>query len=380
MTALVTDTKRAKTTAIVLSGGGARGAYQAGVLAGIAERLGGDLPFPIVTGVSAGGINATSLASARSSFRQVTRDMVAAWLRLSVENVFSTEFQSLTTSLVRWAGKILSGGRAPGFELRGILDTRPLYRHLSQILDFDGITPNLASGRLRALALSATSYSTGMVTTFVDGVDDLSMWERSRRRGVRAKINLDHVMASAALPIVFPAIRVGDDYFGDGAIRQSSPLSPAVHLGADRILAVSVRFPSPSPKSNGNYPPPARILSMLMHGIFLDALENDAERLMRINRTLTLLPEGLVHPEGLRPIELLVLRPSRDLGALSAGMARHLPRSLRILTRGLGASSDASSDFLSYLLFERPYLEKIIDVGLEDAKTEWEAIERFLAR
>jgi NTE family protein len=305
--------------------------------------------------------------------------MVAAWLRLSTENVFSTEFPSLTVSFLRWLGMILSGGKTPGFQVRGILDTRPLYRHLSQILDFEGIAPNLASGRLRALALTATSYSTGMVTTFVDGLEDLPMWERSRRRGVRARIALDHVMASAALPLVFPAIRVGNDYFGDGAVRQSSPLSPAVHLGADKILAVSVRFPTPAPESDGDYPPPARILGMLMHGIFLDALENDAERLARINRTLSLLPDGVVHPEGLRPIELLLLRPSRDLGELSAGMARHLPRSLRILTRGLGASPDAPSDFLSYLLFERPYLDQIIDVGFEDAKTQVEAVERFLS-
>lgn len=373
------DEQGRKNTALVLSGGGARGAYQAGILAGIAERLGGDVPFPVITGVSAGGINATSLASARASFRQATRDMLAAWLRLSVKNVFSTDFESLTGSFLRWVGMILSGGRISGFEVKGILDTRPLYSHLSKILNFEGIAPNLDAGKLRALALTATSYSTGMVTTFVDGIEDVPMWERSRRRGVRARITLDHVMASAALPIVFPAIQLGDDYYGDGAIRQSSPLSPAVHLGADRILAVSVRFPGPAPTSDGHYPPPERILAMLMHGIFLDALENDAERLMRINRTLSLLPRGTVHPEGLRPIELLVLRPSRDLGALSAGMERHLPRSLRILTRGLGASSEEPSEFLSYLLFERPYLDKMIDVGFEDAKAQWDTIERFLA-
>lgn len=372
-------TKEKVTSALALSGGGARGAYQAGVLAGIAEKLGGDFPFPVVTGVSAGGINAASLASARGSFGQATRDMVAAWLRLSVANVFSTGIESLTASFLRWAGMILSGGKTPGFEVRGILDTKPLYQHLSQTLHFEGIEENIASGRLRALAISAVSYSTGMVTTFVDGVNGLPTWERARRRGMRARIALDHVMASAALPLIFPAIQVGNDYFGDGSTRQASPLSPAVHLGADKILAISVRFPRPAPEPGSSYPPPARILGMLMHGVFLDALENDAERLERINRTLALMPAGVIHPEGLRPIELLVLRPSRDLGELTAGMARHLPRSLRILTRGLGASTDSPSDFLSYLLFERPYLEKIIDVGFDDAKAQWDTIERFLA-
>jgi NTE family protein len=335
----------AATLALVLSGGGARGAYQAGILAGIADQLGGEFPFPVITGVSAGGINATSLASAQSSFRQATRDMVAAWLRLTVEKVFSTKFESLSGSFLRWAWMLLSGGKTPGFDVRGILDTKPLYAHLSQILKLDGIEANLASGRLRALALSATSYSTGMVNTFVDGVNGIPIWERARRRGVRTHITLDHVMASAALPLIFPAIRVGNDYFGDGAIRQASPLSPAVHLGADKILAVSVRFGTPAPESPGSYPPPARILGMLMHGVFIDALENDAERLERINRTLALIPKDTPHPDGLRPIDLLVLRPSRDLGDLSSGMAQYLPRPLRILTRGLGASTDAPADF-----------------------------------
>jgi NTE family protein len=365
--------------ALTLSGGGARGAYQAGVLAGIADRLKSDYPFPIVTGVSAGGINASSLATARSGFRQATRDMVAAWLRLSTEDVFVTEVGSLTASLVRWASMVLSGGRTPGFEVRGILDTRPLNRHLKEIIPFAEIDENLVAGRLRALALTATSYTSGMTTTFVHGVEGIPMWERARRKGVRARIGVEHVMASAALPLVFPAIRVGDDYFGDGAIRQSSPLSPAVHLGADRILSISVRFPRPAPLPSREYPPPATILAMLMHGVFLDALENDAERLLRINRTLALLPEDARHPEGLRPIDLLVLRPSRDLGELSKGMARHLPRSLRILTRGLGASPEAPSDFLSYLIFERPYIEKLVDLGYEDADAQWEEIERFLS-
>jgi NTE family protein len=364
--------------AVALSGGGARGAYQAGVLARIAERLGHDFPFPIVTGVSAGGINATALASSQGGFRRTTRDMVAAWLRLSTEDVFVTTFPSLTGSFLRWLSMVLSGGKTPGFDVRGILDTRPLLEHLSRTFDLEGLDANLHAGRLRALALTATSYSTGMTTTFVHGVPEIPMWERARRRGVQARIGLEHVMASAALPIVFPAIRVGDDYFGDGAIRQSSPLSPAVHLGASRILAVSVRYGRRVATSSVVYPPPERILGMLMHGVFLDALENDVERLERINRTLELIPPGVSHPDGLRRIELLVLRPSRDLGELSAGMARYLPRSLRVLTRGLGASRDEPSDFLSYLLFERPYLETLIHLGYEDAEAQWEEIARFL--
>ncbi|MGH9463369.1 MAG: patatin-like phospholipase family protein, partial [Vicinamibacteria bacterium] len=177
-------------------------------------------------------------------------------------------------------------------------------------------------------------------------------------------------------------IQVGDAYYGDGGIRHASPLAPAIHLGADRVLTISARYPrtqeEESEKQVVGYPPPAQILGMLMHGVFLDALENDAERIARINRTLALLPPGTRHPEGLRPIRLLVLRPSRDLGKLSASLAHHLPRPLRIIVRGLGAYQTSSPDFLSYLLFERPYISRLIEVGYEDAHQQWDEIARFL--
>lgn len=367
---------------LVLSGGGARGAYQAGALARIAEGLGEDYPFRVITGVSAGGINAASLAGSRGRFLQATRDLAAAWLRLTVDKVFKSDFTTLTWSAARWLWMLGTGGVTPGFEVRGVLDTEPLYRYLAEALDINGIEANIANRRLRALALSATSYSTGVTVTFVQGVPGIQMWERSRRRAVHANIGLNHVMASAALPLVFPAIQIGDAYYGDGGIRQSSPLAPAIHLGADRLLTVSARYPRTREEETERqvvgYPPPAQVLGMLMHGVFLDALENDAERVQRINRTLALLPPGTRHAEGLQPIRLLVLRPSRDLGKLSASLAGHLPRPLRILTRGLGAGRTTSPDFLSYLLFERPYISRLIELGYEDAHAQWDEIARFM--
>lgn len=366
-------------TALVLAGGGARGAYQAGVLIRLAERLTEDLPFRIITGVSAGGINATALACHRGTFRQATRDLMAAWLRLTVDKVFRANFGALSGSFARWLWMLGTGGVSPGFELRSLFDTAPLHRYLEQTLDLDGVTANLRAGRLRALALSATSYRTGNTVTFVDGVTGLESWTRARRRSIHTRIGLDHVMASAALPILFPAIPLGDDFYGDGSIRQASPLAPAVHLGAHRLLTISMRYPraQDEPEEAVRYPTPAQILSMLMHGVFLDALENDAERLERINRTLKALPEGTSHPEGLRPVRLLVLRPSRDVGKLSQDLLDTLPRPLRILTRGLGASRGRSPDFLSYLLFERPYVERLMDLGYHDAGSQWDRIERF---
>lgn len=189
-------------------------------------------------------------------------------------------------------------------------------------------------------------------------------------------------MASAALPVIFPAIQVGDEYFGDGSIRQSAPLAPAVHLGAERLLAISVRYPLSEderevPQIRG-YPPPAQILGMIMHGVFIDALENDAERLQRINRTLGALPPGVRHPDGLRPVDILLLRPSRDLGKMSADLVGNLPRALRVVARGLGASRTTTPDFLSYLLFERAYIERLMSLGFEDAHSNWDRIEAFL--
>jgi NTE family protein len=368
--------------ALVLSGGGARGAYQAGALARIAEGLGEDYPFRIITGVSAGGINAASLAGARVRFLQATRDLSAAWLRLTVDKVFNSDFSVLTWSAVRWLWMLGTGGATPGFEVRGVLDTKPLYRYLESAIDIGGIDANIASGRLRALALSATSYSTGGTITFVHATQSISMWERARRHSVRANIGLNHVMASAALPLVFPAIQIGDAFYGDGGIRQSSPLAPSIHLGADRVLTISARYPRTRAEESEpqvvGYPPPAQILGMLMHGVFLDALENDAERVARINRTLELLPPGKRHPEGLRRVRMFVLRPSRDLGKLSASLAHHLPTPLRIIVRGLGAYRTSSSDFLSYLLFERPYISRLIEMGYEDAHNRWDEIARFL--
>ncbi len=369
-------------TAVVLTGGGARGAYQAGVLAGIADRARCDVCFPIVTGVSAGGINAAALAASRAGFAAATGELRQAWLELSTENVFRSNFRTLAWSALCWMAKIGSGGALPT-DLRGLLDTRPLRAYLSAAIDFDGIGDNIAAGRLHALALSMTEYSTGSTVTAIQATQRVRDWQRVRRLSERTRITVDHVMASAALPVVFPAIQLGSEFYGDGSVRQSAPLSPAVHLGADRILAISVRYElgpheRVQPQIVG-YPPPAQILGMILHGVFIDALEDDAERLQRINRTIESIPPGADPRDRLRPIDILLLRPSHDLGKLSAGLVEALPRPLRVLARGLGASHTTSPDFLSYLLFERPYIERLMELGFEDARAQWDRIEPFLA-
>ncbi len=368
--------------ALVFSGGGARAAYQVGVLSGIAERAGSGTSFPIVTGVSAGAINAAGLSSAEGSFGEAVSTLERAWLGMSIGSVFRASFFSLFCSSFKWACMLATGDRVPGSKVRGVLDTRPLRETLSHYIRSDGIDANLSSGKLRALALSATGYATGQTVTFVHGASDVPTWERAGRIAVQTRISVDHVLASSALPLLFPAVAVGDQYFGDGSIRQTAPLAPAIHLGARRLLAIGLRYHrsvrEDAERQIIGYPPPARILGTLMSAVFLDTIEADAERLQRINRSLALLPPDRPHPEGLRPLELLVLRPSKDLGKLAADLDRHLPTTLRYLVRGLGSSGLKSQDMLSYLLFERPYIERLLDLGRADALAQWDQIAPLL--
>ena len=368
--------------ALVLAGGGARAAYQVGVLAGIAERAGSGVRFPIVTGVSGGAINAAYLSSHEGSLRAVVGMLERAWLGMSIESVFRAGALPLLYGAFRWGCMLSTGGATPTFKAQGVLDTRPLRKTLSGYIRSEGIDANLSSGRLRALALSATSYATGRTVTFVHGASDVPTWKRAGRIAVRARISEDHVLASSALPLLFPAVAVGDEYFGDGSIRQTAPLAPAIHLGARRLLAISIRHQgherNDAERQIVGCPPPAQVLGMLMNAVFLDAVEADAERLQRINRSLAALQPDRPHPEGLRQLQLLVLRPSEGLGKLAAGLDRHLPKALRYLVRGLGSSGLKSQDMLSYLLFERPYIERLLELGRADALAQWDQIAPLL--
>ena len=363
---------------LVLSGGGARAAYQVGVLSYMAEKV-PEARFPIITGVSAGAINAVFLAGHRGTPRETLEALSDLWTGLSVEEIFRTDPGSIGLTGARWFWMLGAGGMGP--KVRGLLDTEPLRGFLSKNLDAEGIAEKVKSGRLRALALTATRYSTGQTVTFVQGQEDAPIWERSRRIGVRTRIEVSHVMASGSIPLVFPAIKVADEYYGDGSIRQAAPLAPAIHLGADRLVAISTRY-APTlveiqERSTSDYPPPAQIIGMLFNTIFLDTLESDAERLHRINEILDSLPAGAPHPDGLRKIRLLVVRPSRDLGNMAEGYRRQLPRSLRFMLRGLGIQRLRGPELLSYLLFEMPYLANVMELGYEDTMSQWHEVERF---
>jgi len=367
-----------------MGGGGARAAYQVGFLRCLARRF-PELHLPYITGVSAGAINAASLASHHGTFLQAVDELSHLWGDLTVDNVFHVDPRSLAFNSLRWVKRLGSGGLGTGkSEVRGLVDTQPLREYLTEALhavdgELTGIGYNLERGRLKALAISTTSYSNGTSVTWLQGTD-IEPWERPHRVTHRTTMTIEHIMASAALPLLFPAVRLGSAWYGDGGIRLTAPLSPALHLGARRVMAISTRYDKSADEEEQpsiyGYPPPAQVVGVLLNAVFLDLLDNDALRLERLNRLLGSLPEE--ERQGLEPIKLLVLRPSRDLGRLASQFEARLPRSFRFLTRGLGTRETESPDMLSLILFQPDYVQALMEIGEEDAEARTDEIVAFL--
>lgn len=370
--------------AIVLGGGGARAAYQVGLLRCLARHV-PELTFDIITGVSAGAINASYLAAHPDGVASAAAELSEVWSRLEPHDVFRVDAWSLGRSLVRTGLKLISGGSQLGPRIRGMVDTAPLDRLITGLLptagrDIVGITENLEAGRLKAVALTTSNYSTGQTVAWVEG-SEIHDWERPHRKSEPCSLTVDHVMASAALPLFFPAVRLGRDWHGDGGIRLTAPLSPALHLGARRVLVVSTRYSrsraeADRPSIQG-YPPPAQVLGHLMNAVFLDLMDQDIYRLERLNKLLAQLPED--RREGLHMIDVLLLRPSVDLGRLAADYEVQLPRAFRFLTRGLGTKETESPDFLSLVMFQPDYLTRLIEIGEADAEAQLDEIARVVA-
>lgn len=372
--------------ALVLTGGGARAAYQVGVLRGIARHI-PDVEFDIITGVSAGAINALFLAAHQGPLREGADRLSEVWGKLHLEDVVEIDPPSLARNLLAWGAKLVSGGTSVAPRVHGLVDTAPLRRLLEQILaqnedgEIAGLAENLARCQPEAVAVTTLDYTTGQTVTWAAGCD-IEMWERPLRRSVRARLTIDHVLASASLPIIFPAVRLGAHWHGDGGIRLSAPLSPALHLGADRILAISTHYAKSFAEADEpqviGYPPPAQILGQLMDAIFLDAVDEDASRLERANAFLRELPAEERH--GYHLVDLAVVRPSQDLGLLAADYEPELPRGFRFLTRSLGTQETSNADFLSLLMFIPEYLNRLIALGETDSEARLEPIERVVRR
>lgn len=378
------DARVASGIALALSGGGARGAYQVGFLRHLARHF-PDFPVEILTGASAGAVNAVQLASHTGRFVDRVEDLTRAWVSLSVDQVFRVDALSLLPRGLRWLVQLaLLGGRRHVPEAHGLVDTSPLRDFLYRALGtpdgtLPGIRENLARGGLRAIALSTTHYGSGSTVVFCEG-QEVRAWERPQRHSVLRELTVEHVMASAALPLFFPAIEIAGQWFGDGGLRLHSPLAPAVHLGARKIIAVSTRAEiarQPSvPLAPAEYPTPAQILGVLFNSVFLDLLDQDALRLERIN---SLLAAGAGRTsEDLRPVDLLILRPSVELGEIARDYEPELPKLFRFLTRRLGTRDARGRDVLSMVMFQGDYLQRIIELGEADADARTDEIAAFV--
>ena len=371
----------------MLSGGGARAAYQVGVLRLLAREFPRIVPG-ILTGVSAGGINAAYLAARQEPYAEKVERLADVWSNIRIDDVFRVDLRDLAARSLRWGGRLLGGGTYPLPPARSLVDTAPLWMLLRRLLGDEGhgipgIAMSLQAGWLRAVALTASNYSTGQSLTWVQACEDcgIQTWERPQRKSLAGVLRVDHVVASSALPFFFPAVEVDGAWYGDGGIRLTAPLSPAVHLGARRIIAVSTRYARSREEADrpaiAGYPPPAQVAGVLYNAVFLDQLDGDAFQMEQINRLIARLPEG--HRDGLRHIDLLMVRPSVDLGRLANEYEPDLPRAFRFLTRGLGTRETRSNDMLSLVMFQHDYIQRLVELGEADAAARMPEIRRFLA-
>ncbi len=371
--------KVSKCTALILPGGGARGAYQAGVLKAIYELQSNEQnPFPVICGTSVGAINAAVVASHAHEFRVGIERLERFWRDMCCELVYRTDAWTVLKSGLRFASTLLSGGLIHS-NPRAFLENQPLRQFLQQTLQLEGIETALKDGALHGVAITASGYSCASAISFFQAQPEIKTWQRARRKGQVAEISVAHLMASAALPIIFPAERIGYEYFGDGGMRTVAPLSPAIHLGANRLLVIGTRDEKldHSPQTPSSYPSVGEIGGYLMDTIFMDTLNADLARMRRINHTLKLVPAAQRQQAGLINIESLVIKPSRDLRHVTQAHVHEIPRSVQMMLRTLGGWGQ-DWRMASYLLFESAYCSELIDLGYADGMAAEREINAFL--
>ena len=372
-------------TGLILSGGGARAAYQVGVLAAIAELLpeGAPNPFPVIVGTSAGAINAVSLASGAMNFTRAVEHLTAFWQAFESRRVLRSDWPGVMHQASRFVGHSLLGlgSHVPV----ALLNSSPLRELLSDKINFSGINQAIEAQQLRAVAVTAFGYSSGQAVTFYEGKGAIDGWLRHRRIGMPTPLTIEHLLASSAIPLLFAPVKIGEEYFGDGAVRQSAPISPALHLGANRVLVVGVsgnpRGPdvqdSPLRQFSAQQPTLAQIGGHLLNSTFIDSLESDIELLERLNHFSRVLPRQTDHL-GLSPVEVLVIAPSQPIDEIAARHRHELPAALRLFLRGPGATKTSGAGVLSYLLFEAGYCRELIALGRMDALAKRKQLCTFL--
>ena len=397
---------------LVLTAGGARGAYQAGVLKRIGEIPAfrdAPSPFAIVTGASAGAINGTMIAGRSGDFHEATRDLARLWGQLEVGDVIRTDPFTLSVGALRMLRDFALGGLLGTTLTHSLFDATPLRAFLSRVLPLGGVADAIRDGHLYALAVLATSYHSGRCFTFVQGRPDHPIWIKARRVVLPVELSVDHVCASAAIPIVFPpvSLRTGaaDLFFGDGALRLTTPFSPAIRLGARRLVAIGIRSQRAAetlsqeelgdrddPNVRGPHiacPPLAQVCGVFLNAIFLDHLDSDLDHLRRMNELIRAYASAAAHPvapgepaisEPMRIVDALVVAPSEDLAMVAQRFAHRMPRLVRHLLDGLGTPDAQSADMMSYLLFDSSYTRALIQIGYRDACERIDEIEAFLRR
>ena len=369
---------------LILTGGGARAAYQVGFLRAVSHMLprGTPNPFQIICGTSAGAVNAAVMAAGATDFHRAVRRLMLVWKYFHADQVYRSDVLSVISTGSKWLGAMLLGGLGRN-NPTSLLDNSPLAQLLRRYLDFNGIRSSIEAGALYALSVTASGYTSGQSVSFFQGVPGLAGWQRARRIGVPEMIDIDHLMASSALPFIFPAVPLRREFFGDGSMRQIAPISPALHLGADRVIVIGAGRQAGDATERIRtiaYPSLAQIAGHALNSIFLDSLEVDIERLQRINRTIRLIsPEDRSrHDVQLREIDVLVISPSEEIDRIAARYTRELPRPIRFLLRGLGATRTGGATLTSYLLFEPAYCGALIALGYKDTMAKREEILRFI--
>ncbi len=358
--------------ALVLPGGGARGAFQVGVLKAVAELLPRNSanPFQVVSGTSAGAVNSVVLASRAQHLRSAIAELEHVWGHFRCHHVYKTDHLTMLKSSLHWLASIVLGGWLVGAP-KSLLDNAPLRELLNRNVHFPRIRDAIEAGHLDAVAVTAAGYSSARSTSFFEAEETQPSWERTRRMGRRSELNIDHIMASIAVPMVFPPVRIGNEYFGDGAMRQATPLSPAVHLGADRILVIGIRDETgdQSPDTGPESPSFAQIAGYMLDTLFMDGLYSDLERITRINELLDAAAGSRVSQPAsqMRPIDTMLIVPSEDLRVIAYRHRKELPFAIRALLRGVGGSSPGENRLLSFLLFEKAYTRELIKLGYRDA-------------
>lgn len=370
--------------ALILTGGGARAAYQVGVLSTIAKFSPRHypIPFSIICGTSAGAINTTALSCYASCFQLGVKKLEWVWKNLTTNRIYHSDPARVFGHIAKGVAASFQSDYA-NKTARSLLNNNPLRELLNDVVDYNRIDKNLKKGYLAALAITTSSYSSGDSISYYQSNSNIKPWFRAKRRGVPCQLTTDHLLASSAIPMVFPSVKIQHDHLGDGSIHQLSPLSPAIHLGGEKLFIIGVEQPKEPLHARENNPHPpttATIAGHLLDGIFSDTLQSDLERLQRVNSTISMLNENQkTQHEGLKHIDTFVLNPSHDFNAMAVNYYHNLPYSIRLLLRSIGITNDSESSIISYLLFDSAYCKKLIELGQQDALENEHKIREFLS-